>query len=89
MVFRHNPVLESLEILIEPVNRYLAEHPECLDITQALDAAADDLRSEIQDDPMIRVLLNNWLQNPVLPRLDLTKPLFSVRIYYQPKELAA
>lgn len=89
MVFRHNPVLESLEILIEPVNRYLAEHPECLDITQALDAAADDLRSEIQDDPMIRVLLNNWLQNPVLPRLDLSKPLFSVRIYYQPKEFAA
>jgi hypothetical protein len=84
--FYSNTLLGSLDVLVDYVDRYLTGNPECLDITQALLAAKDDLRDECAVDPMIAILLDDWFDNPVLPRLDLTKPLYSVRMY--PKEVA-
>jgi hypothetical protein len=83
-----NPLLETLGELVRRVLDYLRDEPECLDIDEALRFVEDELHRDRENDPLLHALLQDWRINPVLPRLDLTKPLIAVRVFYA-KEKAA
>lgn len=83
-----DPLLETLGELVRRVLDYLRDEPECLDIDEALRFVEDELHHERENDPLLHALLDDWRLNPVLPRLDLTKPLIAVRVFYA-KEKAA
>ena len=71
-----HPVIETLAILTHHVDSYLTlQHPECLSVLPALDAAENDLAHQLADDPLLQALLEDWRAHPCLPRLDLRKPL--------------
>ncbi|WP_163057757.1 hypothetical protein [Acidithiobacillus ferrooxidans] len=71
-----HPVIEALALLINPVDSYLTlQHPECLSILPALDAAEEMLAGKLQEDPLLQALLDDWREHPGFPRLDLRKPL--------------
>ena len=71
-----HPVIETLAILTHCVDSYLTlQHPECLSVLPALDAAENDLAHQLADDPLLQALLEDWRAHPGIPRLDLRKPL--------------
>lgn len=71
-----HPVIETLAILTHRVDSYLTlQHPECLSVLPALDAAENELAHQLADDPLLQALLDDWRAHPCLPRLDLCKPL--------------
>ena len=71
-----HPVIETLAILTHYVDSYLTlQHPECLSVLPALDAAENDLAHQLAEDPLLQALLENWRAHPGIPRLDLRKPL--------------
>jgi hypothetical protein len=70
------PVIETLAILTHYVDSYLTlQHPECLSVLPALDAAETDLAHQLAEDPLLQALLEDWRAYPCIPRLDLRKPL--------------
>ncbi|MCL4525571.1 MAG: hypothetical protein M1492_03555 [Gammaproteobacteria bacterium] len=71
-----HPVIETLALLTHFVDSYLTlQHPECLSVLPALDAAESDLARQLAEDPLLQVLLDDWRAHPAIPRLDLRKPL--------------
>ncbi len=71
-----HPVIETLAILTHYVDSYLTlQHPECLSVLPALDAAERELAHQLADDPLLQALLDDWRAYPCIPRLDLRKPL--------------
>lgn len=79
-----HPVIETLAILTHHVDSYLTlQHPECLSVLPALDAAENDLAHQLADDPLLQALLEDWRAHPCLPRLDLRKPLHITSSLYR------
>jgi hypothetical protein len=71
-----HPVIETLAILTNRVDSYLTlQHPECLSVLPALDAAERELAYRLAEDPLLQALIDDWRDHPGFPRLDLTKPL--------------
>ena len=71
-----NPVIETLAILTHYVDSYLTlQHPECLSVLPALDAAENDLAHQLAEDPLLQALLDDWRAHPAIPQFDLRKPL--------------
>ncbi|MEB8489046.1 hypothetical protein OW567_03845 [Acidithiobacillus ferriphilus] len=71
-----HPVIETLAILTHYVDSYLTlQHPECLSVLPALDAAENELAHQLAEDPLLQALLDDWRAHPCIPRLDLRKPL--------------
>ncbi|MBU2767510.1 hypothetical protein HAP94_15335 [Acidithiobacillus ferrivorans] len=71
-----HPVIETLAILTNRLDSYLTlQHPECLSVLPALDAAERELAHRLAEDPLLQALLDDWRDHPNFPRLDLTKPL--------------
>ncbi len=71
-----HPVIETLAILTHYVDSYLTlQHPECLSVLPALDAAENELAHQLAEDPLLQALLDDWRAYPCIPRLDLRKPL--------------
>ncbi|MCR1347303.1 hypothetical protein NRY68_16255 [Acidithiobacillus ferrooxidans] len=79
-----HPVIETLAILTHHVDSYLTlQHPECLSVLPALDAAENDLAHQLAEDPLLQALLENWRAHPGIPRLDLRKPLHITSSLYR------